>query len=134
MFRTHLKALLLIPLAVLLMGSAVLMEPQPIPVPAGLTAKDVSKAIRMGIVQRGWVVLKDENGRVDAVLNLRSHETRIAIAYDTSQVKVTYVSSQNLDYEEKKGVRRIHKNYNKWIQNVVSDISRQLQSEAIARE
>jgi hypothetical protein len=133
MNRTRLASLLLVPLALLLMG-AVLVDPEPIAVPAGLAAKDVSKAIRAGIVQRGWVVLKDEKGTIDAVLNLRKHEARVAIAYDPKQVTIKYGSSDNLDYSEKNGVRQIHKNYNKWITNMVQDIQRALQSASIQNE
>ena len=134
MIRTRLASLLLIPVAFVLMGAAVLVDPPPINVPAGLSAKDVSKAIRSGIVQRGWVVLKDEKDVIDAQLNVRTHEVRVSIAYDPKQVKITYVSSQNLDYDEKKGVRHIHKKYNQWIDNMVQDIQRQLQVTAIGHE
>jgi hypothetical protein len=134
MNRTRFWSLLLVPLAFMLMGAAVLVDPDPINVPAGLSAKDVSKAIRSGIVQRGWVVAKDENGKIDAVLNVRSHEVRVAIAYDPKQVKITYVSSENLDYSEKNGVRKIHKKYGQWVGNMVQDISRQLQATSIERE
>ena len=65
MARSRSLTLLLIPFAFLLMGArgAPLVDPQPIAVPAGLTAKDVSKAIRTGIVSRGWIVGKDEKGQ-----------------------------------------------------------------------
>lgn len=132
--RRYLLSLLAVPLAFMLMGAAVLVDPAPIPVPAGLAAKEVSKAIRAGIVQRGWEVTKDENGRIDAVLHLRGHMAEIAIDYDTKQVKVSYVASENLDYSDKGGVRHIHRNYNKWVENVVSDISRQLQVASIGHE
>jgi hypothetical protein len=134
MTRTRFAPLLLIPLAFLLMGAAVLVDPEPIPVPAKLAAKDVSKAIRSGIVARGWVIAKDEKGQIDAVLNVRKHEVRVAIQYDTQQVKINYVSSQNLDYEEKGGTRRIHKKYNQWAQNMATDIRTSLAAEAISRE
>lgn len=127
--------LLLVPIALLLMGAgAPLVDPDPIAVPPGLAAKDISKAIRMGVAQRGWVVAKDDPGKIDAVLSLRTHVARIAIAYDQKQVKINYVSSENLDYAEKDGGRKIHRNYNKWIQNVVSDISKQLQVASIQAE
>lgn len=77
MARKRLLALLLVPIAFALMGArAVLVDPEPIPVPAGVSAVDVSKAIKTGIVRRGWVVTKDENGQIDAALNLRSHIVR----------------------------------------------------------
>lgn len=134
MARTRFATLLLIPLALLLMGAAVLVDPEAVPVPAKLSAKDVSKAIRAGIVGRGWVVSKDDKGQIDAVLNVRKHEVRVAIQYDTKQVKINYVSSQNLDYEEKGGTRHIHKKYNQWVQNMAVDIRNSLAAEAISHE
>ena len=134
MNRTRLWSLLLIPLAVFMMGAAVLVDPPPISVPAGLTAKDVSKAIRSGVISRGWVVMKDEKGHMDTVLNVRKHEVKVDIGYDTKQITIKYVGSTNLDYDEKNGVRHIHKKYNQWIDNMVRDIQNQLQIEKMAKE
>jgi len=128
MARSRLAALLLIPLAFMLMGAkAVLVDPAPIAVPAGIAAKDVAKAIRMGLLNRGWVVSKDEAGQIDATLNLRSHTARVAIPYSTKEVSIKYVSSDNLDYQEKNGTKYIHGNYMKWIRNMEADIQRELQ-------
>jgi hypothetical protein len=134
MVRTRWLSLLLIPLAFALMGAAALVDPPPIAVPAKLTAKDVSKAIRAAIVTRGWVAAKDEKGVIDAILNVRSHEVKVAIQYDPKQVLIKYVDSKNLDYDEKGGTRHIHKKYNQWIGNMVGDITRALQAAAISHE
>jgi hypothetical protein len=128
MARTRLVALLLVPLAFMLMGSkTVLVDPEPIPVPSGIDAKDVAKAIKVGIVRRGWVVSKDEGGQIDAVLNVRTHTARVLIPYSAKEVSIKYVSSDNLDYQEKSGVKYIHANYIKWVRNMQSDIQRELQ-------
>jgi hypothetical protein len=128
MARTRLIALLLVPLAFLLMGARhPLVDPDPIPVPAGIAVADVSKAIKSAIVRRGWIASKDENGQIDAVLNVRTHVARVAIQYDAKDVRIKYVSSDNLDYEEKKGERLIHGNYVRWTRNMVVDIQRELQ-------
>jgi len=136
MTRSRLLTLVLIPLAFMIMafGGAPMVDPQPLAVPSGLTAKDVSKAIRAGIASRGWVVNKDEKGQIDATLNNREHQVVIAIVYDTKQVKINYVSSNNMNYSEKNGTRYIHKKYTQWTQNVVADISRELQVATIKHE
>src|SRR5688500_57919 len=125
MTRARLSYILLIPLAFLLMGARaiVLADPDPIAVPAVLDEKAVSKAIRMGLAQRGWVVSAEEPGKVDATLNLRSHVARIAITYDKEHVRIAYVSSENLLYEEKKDGRYINRNYVHWVTNVTQEIS-----------
>ncbi len=136
MVRSRLPWLLLVPMAFLLLGARTgpLVDPAPITVPAGLSLKEVSRAIRTVIATRGWVVSIDEGGKIDAVLNLREHTAHIAIAYDTKEVRPTYVSSENLNYEEKKGVRYIHRNYLNWMNNVSTDITRALQVAAVSRE
>lgn len=55
---------------------------------------------------------------------------RIGITYDTRQVKIRYLESENLDYKMKNGVPQIHRNYLSWISNVVLDINVQLQAAA----
>ena len=128
MSRARVVALLLVPLAFMLMGAkAVLTDPEPIPVPAGIAAKDVAKAIKVGILRRGWAVMKDENGQIEAVLNVRTHTARVAIPYSTREVSIKYVRSDNLDYQEKGGVKYIHANYIKWVRNMQMDIQRELQ-------
>jgi hypothetical protein len=42
-------------------------------------------------------------------------------------VAIHYVASDNLDYQEKNGVKYIHGNYIKWVRNIQSDIQRELQ-------
>ena len=136
MARSRLLTLLLVPLAFMLMGfgGAPLVDPAPLAVPAGIAAKDVSKAIRAGVASRGWVVNKDEKGQIDATLNNREHQVVIAIVYDAKQIKVNYVSSQNMNYSEKNGTRYIHKKYTQWTQNVIADISRELQMASIKHD
>ncbi|HEV7715360.1 MAG TPA: hypothetical protein VGO53_07180 [Steroidobacteraceae bacterium] len=128
MARTRLAALLLVPLAFMLMGAkAVLVDPEPISVPAGVAVKDVSKAIKSGLVRRGWAVSKDENSQIDATLNVRTHVLKVAIPYSDKQVSIKYVSSENLDYQEKKGVKYIHSKYTQWTRNVQTDIQHELE-------
>ncbi len=115
-------------------ASEVLVDPQPISVPPGLSEKAVAKSIRLGVAQRGWVVSRQDPGYIEATLNIRSHVAKVGITYDTKSIQIRYIDSTNLDYEVKKGVRRIHGNYLKWINNIVKDISVQLQSAEIDME
>ena len=115
-------------------ASEVLVDPQPISVPSGLSDKAVAKSIRLGVAQRGWVVSRQDSGYMEATLNIRSHVAKVGITYDTKSIQIRYLDSTNLDYEVKKGVRRIHGNYLKWINNIVRDISVQLQSAEIDME
>jgi hypothetical protein len=129
MIRTRLTYLLLVPLAFVLMGARniPLVDPAPIAVPAGLTVKEISAAVRTGLSKRNWIVSKDEKGKMEAVLNVRKHVLRIALTYDKSNVRMTYLSSENLLEEEKNGVKYIHKKVPQWLSNTSADIASSLQ-------
>ena len=121
------RALLLAPLVVLLMAAGpLLVNPEPIPVPAGLSEKAVSQAVRVGVAKRGWIVTTQDPGYLEATLHLRSHMAKIGVTYDTQSVRINYLESTNLDYVVKKDGAHIHGNYLKWVENVVRDISVQL--------
>ena len=128
MRRQWLKLLLLLPVLLLLMGAKELRDPDPVAVPAGLPAAEVVRAIKTALGGRTWTVSKEVPGRIDATLYLRAHVARIAITWDDSQVRLAYVSSENLDYKDKNGKRYIHKNYLSWVNNVLADLSRNLQN------
>jgi len=121
------RALLLAPLVVLLMAAGpLLVNPDPIPVPAGLSEMAVNQAVRVGVAKRGWIVTAQDPGYLEATLHLRSHVAKIGITYDTQSVRIKYLESTNLDYVVKKDGAHIHGNYLKWIENVVRDISVEL--------
>ena len=50
------------------------------------------------------------------------HEVVVAVDYDAEGFKISYVSSKEMDYEIKRGVAEIHRNYNRWIRNLAHDI------------
>ncbi len=126
MIGNRLRALLLLPVALLLMAATPLVDPAPIPVPAGLDAKAIATSIRLGGAQRGWLVTRQDPGAMELTLNIRTHMAKIGVKYDTQSIQLTYLESTNLDYEEKKGNRYIHRNYPKWVNNLVNDITMQL--------
>lgn len=125
--------LLLLPLLLLLMGArqAPLADPDPVAVPQGTSLATVEREIKRALLGRGWTITGEAEGRIDATLNVRAHVARIRMDYDARQVALTYVSSENLAYEEKRGQRLIHKNYASWVNNVLTDLSRGLQLAAV---
>lgn len=127
------KTIVLVPVLALLMAAApLLVDPEPISVPAGLKEPAVAKAITLGVAQRGWIISKQEPGYMEATLNIRTHMARVGITYDTSTIQIRYLDSSNLDYEVAKDGRHIHRNYLKWVNNIVHDISVQLLTAAAA--
>jgi hypothetical protein len=108
-----------------------IIDPQPVLVPANMKSVDVVKNIKRALVGRGWTVEQELEGKIDAVLYLRTHVARVSLNYSDKEIGLTYVSSENLDYKEKKGKRYIHKNYISWVNNVMMDINKNLQLAAI---
>jgi len=74
------------------------------------------------------VVSRQDPGYMEATLNIRTHVAKVGITYDAKSIQIRYIDSTNLDYEVKRGVRRIHGNYLKWVNNIVRDIGIQLQT------
>lgn len=131
-FRVALFALLaLIALPFEAQAAKELVDPDPVAVPKGLSMDTVSTDIKRALIGRGWIVSHEAPGQIDATLHLRSHVARVAIEFDATAVRLRYVSSDNLDYREKKGKRYIHKNYLSWVGNVLSDLSKNLQLSAL---
>ncbi len=107
--------------------SAVLVDPDPVAVPAGLSQEQVAKDIKRALIGRGWAVTAEQPGEIDATLNLRDHVARIKLAYDARQVRIAYVDSSNLEHRIKRGKPYIHSNYLGWIGFLVNDLSANLQ-------
>lgn len=122
------SSLLLLPLLALLMGArqVPLVDPEPFAVPAGLTEAKIVKSIKAALVGREWVVSEEQPGKIIATLNLREHMAKIDVSYDTSRIAIRYLDSKELMYAHKKGVTVIHRNYLSWIQNLVTDINRNM--------
>ena len=110
---------------------AELVDPGPVAVPAGLSQEQVAKDVKRALIGRGWVVALEQPGHIESTLNLRTHVARIDIRYDTQQVKIAYVDSRDLDYKQKNGKRWIHPNYLSWVDNIVKDMSTNMQLTAM---
>lgn len=121
-------------LSTLALAAAELFDPPPVAVPAGISEKELVKQIKKAFVGRNWTIEQEEAGSIKGTLYLRTHVARVAADYTEDQVTFTYLSSENLDYKERKGKRLIHKNYLAWIQYVRNDLNRNLQLEVLDAE
>lgn len=97
------------------------------PIPPGLDAAKVEKAIILGGMQRGWLSTKVADGHLQATINLRKHSATVDIQWDQSSYLITYKDSQNLKFKDAK----IHGNYNVWVRNLNLDIQRSLAQQAL---
>jgi len=117
-------SLLLMPALLLLMAfrQVPLTDPAPIPVPANVSTAKVEQVIGSALTARNWRIVKHVPGEIDAIYDPRAFSVTIAVHYDAQKIQINYVTSSDLRYEVKNGVRYIHKNYESWIKNMVTDI------------
>lgn len=115
------------------MRSVPMIEPSPVAIPADLPAALVAKAIKLSLVDRKWIVSRDEPGYIEGTLNVRQHMLKMGFSYDAQQVTIKYVDSAELGYSMKGNQRLIHPKFHNWTNNVVSDLQAQLLHQSIDR-
>jgi hypothetical protein len=118
------RPLLLAPALLLLMASRTvpLVDPPPIPLPASINQDTVVHVIGQALSSHGWRMVRNVPGEIDAVYDPRDFSVTIAAHYDARQIRINYVTSENLLYKVKHGQPYIHANYARWIRNLVTDI------------
>ena len=109
---------------------APLVDPDPVAIPAGLTAEQIAADVKRALVGRGWEIVSEQPGQIESTLHLREHVATISVSYDDKQVRFAYVDSSNLDYRVKRGEPQIHSNYLGWIGYLVDDLATNLQVSA----
>ena len=78
----------------------------------------VKVALQRALSQHSWVIESEESGALIARLNHRKGLVRVRISWDASQCTITYVDSQQLDFDN---VGRSAE-YEKWMRNLVDSI------------
>lgn len=91
--------------------------------PAGqLTMEEVQDAIIRAGSSLGWRMKPVAPGHIVGVLHIRTHVAKVDIRYNTQTYDILYKDSKNLEYTGKK----IHRNYNSWVQNLSDAIYNQI--------
>ena len=112
-------------LALLLVGCGrvqPVMNVEDTPVGYNLQSKQVKMAIMQAATNRGWIVEEVASGELNAKLHVRSHYAEVQIPFNSKFYSILYLNSDNLKAEDGK----IHRNYNRWVNNLNVDIKRQL--------
>jgi hypothetical protein len=93
-----------------------------------LPMEQVKTAMLMGIQDKGWNIEEWTDGSVTAKIVVRGkHTVIVSITYSTDQFNLYYKDSDNMLYKEKEdGTKVIHKNYNRWAEQLVSAIRNRL--------
>lgn len=92
------------------------------PITASLTAAEVKKSIIKAGARRGWTVKETGPGELTAMIHVRTHTATITITYTANSYSIMYKDSTNLKYKD----GDIHRNYNKWVTFLKSDIDLEL--------
>jgi hypothetical protein len=86
--RARLRLLLLL-LLTMAFRQTPLIDPPPIKVPDGMTAIQVGKAVKGGLLGRGWAVTAEQTDGVDTRLTGNDYTASIHVAFDTQQVRIS---------------------------------------------
>jgi hypothetical protein len=116
---------------VLVVASGLACAATPLTLPGPVLGLDDKRATRAAILEgmavRGWVVEQEVDRRFLARLNRRTHVAKVWIDYSGRQIEFSYGGSDGLEcVDDGESCRSIHANYNKWTQNLATDISRKL--------
>lgn len=91
------------------------------------TAEQVRQAIIKGGTSKGWTFTQTADGKLLANLIVRNkHTVEANITHAADKYSVTYQSSINMNFEMKDGQPVIHPHYNKWVQNLLTEVNREL--------
>ena len=93
-----------------------------------LDKEQVRMAIVKAATNRGWVIADRNEHEMVATITLRSHKAEVRIPYSEKAYSIVFVSATNLDHRN----GRIHPNYNRWVNNLNTDIRRYMQLEHLS--
>ncbi|BCU53662.1 hypothetical protein [Enterobacter kobei] len=87
-------------------------------VSVGHTQEQVRSAILKAGAQRQWIMNDAGPGAITARQQSRDHMAEVRVNYTATSYSITYANSQNL----RASGGKIHKNYNRWVNNLDKDI------------
>ena len=96
-----------------------------LPANAQVSEEKMKTVIVNALQKREWTVQRLSPQRVQAEITVRNqYYTAIDITYTRNSYAITYRDSRELGYKDGK----IHRNYNRWVNNLDSDIMAGLRS------
>ena len=102
-----------------------------LPASAQISEEKVKQVIVAALQKREWTVLRQSPQLVQAEITVRNqYYAAIDIRYTRNSYAITYRDSRELGYKDGK----IHRNYNRWVNNLDSDIMAGLRSNGVSSE
>ncbi len=89
-------------------------------IPSDVTTAEVQQSIKDAAAKRDWILKDLGNNSYEATYIARGHSIKVNISYTRSNYEISYVSSTNMEYNPTEGT--IHRNYNRWVNNLKHDI------------
>ncbi|MEJ0086718.1 MAG: hypothetical protein WDO72_13610 [Pseudomonadota bacterium] len=87
------------------------------------TPAEAQALIIKACTNRKWIPRLAEPGKLSVSILVRGvHYAEVSIPYSGTKYSILYVTSRELDANEKK--RKIHGNYNKWVASLNAEIAR----------
>lgn len=85
----------------------------------------VAQQIKTKLNARGWKVIDEQANQIRAQFSkpnksIGVHSVTIDVSYDADSVSIKYADSENMMYDE--SAHEIHRNYNRWIANLQTDL------------
>lgn len=109
-------------LVVIACRTATIMNPSVTLPETGTTEADVANAIKLAGARYGWEIVGDGPGLMTGTLRLRKHVAVVKIEYDANSYRIQYQDSERLLHQDD----RIHRNYNRWVNNLSEEIKNNL--------
>ncbi|TWC41413.1 hypothetical protein FBY03_102160 [Pseudomonas sp. SJZ079] len=103
---------------------------QTVPGASVRSSADMQQAIVRALNKREWLVQRVSPIDIQAEITQRGrHHAEISIPYSASQFAIQYRDSWGLDQQDGK----IHRNYNRWVDNLRTDILQELQAQSLGQ-
>ena len=89
-----------------------------------LSVDAMRKAILAGGAVHSWKPVGDQRGVLTLEADSGQHRAVVDVAYDAKGWQITYKSSTNLHYEHSDKKTSIHPKYNRWVEDLNTEIRR----------
>ena len=89
-----------------------------------LTVDAMRQAILAGGTIHGWKQVGDQPGVLSLEADSGPHQVVVDVSYDATGWQIAYKSSLDMNYEHTDKKTSIHPKYNKWIEDLNTDIRR----------
>jgi hypothetical protein len=105
-----------------------------IDLPAGSEPARVGEAIKAAMAHRGWDILNEEPGRIDAIHHDVKSTASIRVQYDSQEASFTFLDGKDIKvrvFRDKNGEMPLRFFYYYWIRFLGQDIGKQLAGEPL---